>query len=164
MLSLDKFPVLLAEDDPDLCSLVRQVLQSLGFRNVTTAHNGRVALEKVLEKNYKIIITDWEMKPMSGIEFVKYLRTLVPAPNRYAPVMMFTGRTSLEDVKFARDAGVNEFLAKPFTAGELSKRLLSSIQHPRQFITAEEYVGPDRRRKVLGPPDGILKRVDDKET
>lgn len=162
MQSLDKFAILLVEDDHSLSNLVKQVLQSLGFKNVTVANNGRVALEKALEKTYKVIITDWEMKPMGGLEFVKYLRTIVPAPNRYAPVMMFTGRTSMEDVKTARDAGVNEFLAKPFTAAELSKRLLLAIQHPRQFIVASEYVGPDRRRKsILPPPDGKKKRADD---
>lgn len=163
MQSLDSFPILLAEDESDLSHLVKQVLQSLGFRNVTVTQNGRVALEKALEKNFKIIITDWEMKPMSGLEFVKYLRTLVPAPNRYAPVLMFTGRTSFEDVKAARDVGINEFLAKPFTAAELSKRLLSSIQHPRQFITAEDYAGPDRRRRAGSPPDGKMKRFEDKK-
>jgi CheY-like chemotaxis protein len=161
MLSLDKFPVLLVEDDAGLSDLVKQVLRSLGFTNVTTAANGRIALERSLERNFKIILTDWEMKPMSGIEFVRYLRTLVPPPNRYAPVLMFTGRTSLEDVQYARDAGVNEFLAKPFSASELSKRLLSSIQHPRQFITAEEYAGPDRRRKRENAPDGKFKRAED---
>ena len=140
-----------------------RALHSLGFKNVSLAANGRIALEKSLEHNFKIIITDWEMKPMSGIEFVRYLRTLVPPPNRYAPVLMFTGRTSLEDVQYARDAGVNEFLAKPFTASELSKRLLSSIQHPRQFITAEQYAGPDRRRKTAKAPDGKLKRMEDKK-
>lgn len=162
MQSLDKFPILLVEDDHDLCYLVKQVLQSLGFRNVTSASNGRVALEKALEQNFKIVITDWEMKPMSGIEFVKYLRTLVPAPNRYAPVLMFTGRTAMEDVQAARDAGVNEFLAKPFTASELSKRLLSSIQNPRPFVTAKEYAGPDRRRRKATPPDGRAKRAEDR--
>ncbi len=161
MQSLDKFGILLVEDEPDLTYLVKQVLQSLGFKNVTAVSNGRQALEKVLEHTYKIIITDWEMKPMSGIEFVKYLRTLVPAPNCYTPVLMFTGRTSLADVEMARDAGVNEFLAKPFSASELSKRLLTSIQNPRQFIFAEEYAGPDRRRRQATPPDGKLKREED---
>lgn len=161
MQSLDKFSILLAEDDHSLSNLVKQVLQSLGFKNVTVAHNGRVALEKALERSFQIIITDWEMKPMSGIEFVKNLRTLVPAPNRYAPVLMFTGRTSVEDVKTARDIGVNEFLVKPFTAAELSKRMLLAIQHPRQFVVSSHYVGPDRRRKTVTPPDGKKKREDD---
>lgn len=160
MQSLDKFPILLVEDDPDLNYLVKQVLQSLGFKNVVSATNGRVALEKALEQTFKIIITDWEMRPMSGIEFVKYLRTLVPAPNRYAPVLMFTGRTSREDVQTARDAGVNEFLAKPFTASELSKRLQSSIQYPRPFIAAKEYAGPDRRRRSAPPPGGKDRRTE----
>ena len=161
MQSLDRFSILLAEDDHSLSNLVKQVLQSLGFRNVTTAQNGRVALEKALDRSFQIIITDWEMKPMSGIEFVKNLRTFVPAPNRYAPVLMFTGRTSVEDVKTARDIGVNEFLAKPFTAAELSKRMLLAIKHPRQFVVSSHYVGPDRRRKTAAPPDGKKKREDD---
>lgn len=161
MQNLDKFAILLAEDDHSLSNLVKQVLQSLGFKNVTVASNGRIALEKALERPFQIIITDWEMKPMSGIEFVKNLRTLVPVPNRYAPVLMFTGRTSIDDVKTARDIGVNEFLAKPFTAAELSKRMLLAIQNPRQFVVSSYYVGPDRRRKTTLPPDGKKKRAED---
>jgi DNA-binding response OmpR family regulator len=65
---------------------------------------------------------------------------------------MFTGRTSVEDVKTARDIGVNEFIAKPFTAAELSKRMLLAIQHPRQFMVSSHYIGPDRRRKITLPP------------
>ena len=161
MQNLDRFSILLAEDDHFLSNLLKQVLQSLGFKNVTVASNGRVALEKSLDRSFQIIITDWEMKPMSGIEFVKNLRTFVPAPNRYAPVLMFTGRTSVEDVKTARDIGVNEFLAKPFTAAELSKRMLLAIQQPRQFVVSSHYVGPDRRRKTAAPPDGKKKREED---
>lgn len=154
--------ILMAENDPDLSFLIRQVLISLGFKNVTVATDGREALDKALgRQEYDIILTDWEMQPMSGIDFVHHLRTLVPPPNRYAPVIMLTGRTSLEDVKRARDAGVTEFLAKPFTASDLLRRIQAVVKSPRQFIIADEFSGPDRRRRNNMPPDGKHKRAED---
>lgn len=153
--------ILVIEDDTDLAFLLRQVLISLGFKNLTFASNGRDALDKVLGKHFDVIISDWEMKPMNGIDFVRNLRGLVPPPNKYTPVIIVTGRTAMEDVVIARDAGITEFMAKPFCANDLARRLLSVIKNPRQFVIASEFAGPDRRRRKAAPPDGSKKREED---
>lgn len=155
--------ILIAEDDPDLSYLLRQVLLALGFRNLTVTMSGRAALDRALgNQQFDLILTDWEMKPMSGIEFVRNLRQLAAPANRYAPVIMLTGRTSREDVKRARDVGITEFLAKPFAASDLLKRIQSVVKNPRQFVIADQYSGPDRRRKTAAPPDGRKKRLEDR--
>lgn len=157
----ERCAILVVENDADIAYLLRQVLMSLGFKNLTFASNGRDALSKVLEQPFDVILTDWEMRPMSGIDFVRNLRGIVPPPNQFTPVIMVTGRTAIEDVKLARDVGVTEYMAKPFSAKDLVHRLLSVIKNPRQFVIASEFAGPDRRRRAASPPDGTKKREED---
>lgn len=160
-LPIDTCAILIVEDDADLAYLLRHVLQALGLKNLTFVTNGRAALAKVLERPFDIIISDWEMRPMSGIDFIRSLRTQVPAPNRYTPVIMVTGRTAVEDVILARDAGITEFVAKPFSTSDLCARMLAVVKNQRHFVVAGDFTGPDRRRKHRLPPDGKLKREED---
>ena len=87
------------------------------------------------------------MEPVSGIEFVKRLRLSKDSPNPFLPVILLTGHTELKRVLIARDAGVNEFLAKPISPKELYVKIRSIIENPRPFIRTETYFGPDRRRR-----------------
>lgn len=74
---------------------------------------------------------------------------------------MLTGYTEHQQVVEARDAGVNEFLAKPISAKPLYQRLAAIIDNPRSFVRTKSYFGPDRRRQNLGPPRGISERRKD---
>lgn len=98
------------------------------------------------------------MDPMDGIEFTKLVRTAKDGRNHFVPIIMLTGFAQLERVIQARDAGVTEFLAKPFSTESLYSRIVSIVDHPRAFIRCKTYVGPDRRRRELGPRDGIADR------
>lgn len=160
-LPIDSCAILIIEDDADIAYLLRHVLQALGLKNLNFASSGRAALAMVMERPFDIIVTDWEMRPMDGVEFVKNLRTHVQPPNRHAPVIMITGRTAAEDVVTARDAGITEFVAKPFSASDLCARMLAVVKNQRHFVVAEDFAGPDRRRKHRLPPDGKLKREED---
>ena len=71
---------------------------------------------------------------------------------------MVTGHTEVRRVKYARDVGVNEFLAKPLSAKELYQKIISVIDHPRPFIRTKTFFGPDRRRKNVGPPRKVEER------
>src|SRR5690606_23036594 len=94
-----------------------------------------------------IVIADWMMKPMNGIAFTERVRTDKKSPNPYVPIILMTGFSERRRVIEARDAGVTEFLVKPFTARDLYKRIVQVIERPRQFVRAENFFGPDRRRK-----------------
>ena len=95
-----------------------------------------------------IVITDWEMEPLDGIDFTRMVRTAPDSPNPFVPIIMLTAHSSMERVIQARDSGVNEFLTKPVTARGLYTRISTVIESPRQFVRASEYFGPDRRRTV----------------
>jgi len=84
---------------------------------------------------------------MDGIEFTKQVRTSDDSPNIYVPIVMLTGHTEISRVETARDAGVNEFLAKPVSAAKIYQRIKTILDNPRQYVRTPTYFGPDRRRR-----------------
>lgn len=88
------------------------------------------------------------MEPDDGLHLVKWVRTSPDSPDNFLPIIMVTGHTEKARITEARDAGINEFMAKPVSAKALYRRLVSVIEHPRQFVRTKTYFGPDRRRKV----------------
>ena len=86
---------------------------------------------------------------MDGVAFTKKLRAMTDCQNRLVPIIMMSAAPDAKRIADARDAGVTEFLRKPFAANHLQSRLLSIEANPRGFIEAGEFNGPDRRRKVV---------------
>ena len=145
---LERLSILLIEDDASMRALVRDILYAMGISSVQTAQDGSKAYAELRHFPADIVITDWVMEPLDGIDFTRMVRTAPDSPNPFVPIIMLTAHTSLERVIEARDSGVTEFLAKPVTAHGLYSRIATVIEKPRQFVRASEYFGPDRRRTV----------------
>ncbi|OFX12600.1 MAG: two-component system response regulator [Alphaproteobacteria bacterium RIFOXYD12_FULL_60_8] len=145
----NEFKVLVVEDNQHFRLLIKTVLQALGIREVEEAVNGLDAIDCLKKFQADLVIADWKMAPMDGIEFTHFIRKDNASPNPYLPVIMVTGFAEAKLVVEARDAGVNEFLAKPISAKMLMSRILAVVQKPRPFVKAGQYFGPDRRRKPL---------------
>lgn len=143
----EKLSVLVVEDTSPMLKLIVSVLESLGVGMVYSADNGERGFEQFKRHNTDIVITDWHMKPVSGVDLTREIRRNTLSPNRTVPVILVTGYSALNRVAEARDAGVNEFLVKPFSANDLAKRLAYVINKPRDFIDCTNYFGPDRRRR-----------------
>lgn len=141
--------VLLVDADDRMVGLLRKVLASLGFGAIYTAKNGQDAIQQLISKQIDLIITDWDMTPMNGIEFIHYIRWNRQSPNRQIPIIMLTGKAKRPQVEEARDTGVTEFLVKPFTVRTLCDRIMLVIEQPRNFIVTSSYSGPDRRRRQV---------------
>ena len=150
--------VLIADDDVRIATIVRKVLESLGFTTIHMAKDGTHALELLRTEKIDMVITDWQMAPMDGISLVKHLRFSDDSPNRFIPIIMLTGNAERIDVETARDVGVTEFVVKPFSAKTLCNRIALLVENPRSFIMSKRFVGPDRRRRQATPPDGVEKR------
>jgi DNA-binding response OmpR family regulator len=101
------------------------------------------------------------MEPMDGIELTKLIRRDPASPNRLAPIILVTGFSAVGRVGVARDAGITEFMVKPFSANDLAKRLAYVINKPRDFIDAPAYFGPDRRRRKNPDYPGPYRRDED---
>lgn len=139
--------VLIADPDTRIAEVVRRVLQGFGFNNISLVKDGQAAMDRMKNENIDLLICEWDMKPVGGLELIQYIRKDPTSPTFDLPIIMLTGQTERYHVEEARDNGVTEYLAKPFTAKTLSHRLIQVIEHPRMFIQAPSFVGPDRRRK-----------------
>lgn len=159
--TLSSVKILLVDDMRPMLTLTKSVLSIFGFKDVQMASNGEEGFEMVVQFDPDLIITDWMMEPVNGLEFTERLRRDPMTPNPYVPVIMMTGFSSKLRVEQARDAGITEFLMKPFTSRDLYNRVHTIIEKPRQFVDAGDFFGPDRRRKRNAEYGGSRKRGDD---
>jgi DNA-binding response OmpR family regulator len=150
--------LLIVEDDPVMTRVVKDMLIVLGFKNILTARDGASAISMMRTNSVEIVICDWKMHPMDGLELTRYIRNSPDSPDRFVPIIMLTGRGERKDVEIARDAGVTEYVVKPFTSAGLFDRVRMVIESPRKFVLAQQYKGPDRRRKDSTPPSGVDRR------
>lgn len=156
-----RISVLVVEDNQPMLEITKALLITFGVGEVITAQNGEEGFRAFCEHNPDIIIADWMMKPTDGIAFTKMVRSNPDSPNPYAPIILMTGFSEKRRVLQARDAGVTEFLVKPFTARDLYKRIAQIIERPRQFVKAENFFGPDRRRSRNQTFTGPFRRESD---
>ncbi len=157
----EKLSVLIVEDTIPMLKLVSSVLDTLGVGTVYTSSEGEEGYTMFSKQNPDIVVTDWHMQPMNGIELVKKIRTDKKSPNRTVPIVMMTGFSALPRVSQARDTGVTEFLVKPFSANDLARRIAYVINKPRDFIETADYFGPDRRRRKSDNHKGPFRRDSD---
>jgi DNA-binding response OmpR family regulator len=120
--------------------------------------DGQEMLDLLHHEKIDIVITEWEMSKLDGIELTKHLRQSLDSPNRTIPIIMLTARNDRTDIRIARDAGISEFLVKPFSAKSLLERVYAVVEDPRAMIICKSFVGPDRRRSssLSLPPDPTL--------
>jgi len=159
-----KLKVLVVEDITPMRKLFVSVLKTLEVGIVEEAENGEMAFEKFAKNNHDIILTDWMMEPGDGLELTHKARYSAESPNKMVPIILITGYSAWSRVETARDAGVTEFLIKPYTANDIAKRLAHVITHPRDFIETPDFFGPDRRRRIDPKFSGPYKRENDEKS
>jgi len=155
--------ILIVEDNIPMMELTKSILETFGIENVDSAKDGEEGFTKFCKHNYDLVIADWMMKPMDGISLTRRIRNDQLSPNQFVPVILVTGFSEKRRVIQARDAGVTEFLVKPFNARDLYRRIAQIIERPRQFVRSEDFFGPDRRRKRKTAYTGPMRRENDTE-
>lgn len=153
---LERLHVLLVEDSSSMRMLVSEILKEIGVGRVSTATSGQMAmnylepaarnsLDEVL--HFDLVISDWVMEPVSGLELLNWIRKHKSDDIRYLPFIMLSGYGDQAHIIKARDAGITEFMAKPVSVKTIVRYVLNVIDKPRPFIVSENYIGPDRRRR-----------------
>jgi len=156
----DRLRVLVVDDNVHMRKLVVTILQAFGVTQIVEADSADRAWQSLRDTNPDVIVLDWVMEGMSGLELIRMIRTNPQAPNPFVPVIMLTGHTSLDHVRQARDAGVNEFIAKPVSVKTMMSRLVSVIEHPRPYVRTGVFFGPCRRRRNTQDHKGPERRSD----
>ena len=114
-------PVLVVDDYKTMVRIIRNLLKQLGFSDVDDAADGTEALGKMRQRKYGLVISDWNMEPMTGYELLKEVRTDDGLAR--TPFIMVTAESKTENVITAKKAGVNNYIVKPFNAATLKSKI-----------------------------------------
>lgn len=155
--------VLIVDPAPASARLLADLMRNLTPCQLWSSNTTRKGLEAAKQVNPQLIFVELAGQGVDGIDFTRRLRHSDMAC-REAPVIMVTATATAGAIIAARDAGVHEFLRKPYTAKDLLRRLEAVTLRKRDWIEAVHYVGPDRRRFNSGDYSGPLKRRSDAKT
>jgi len=117
--------ILIVDDYRTMLRIIRNLLKQLGFNNVDEATDGAMALEKLRDRDYGLVISDWNMEPMTGIQLLREVRA--DANLKAMPFIMITAESKVENVVAAKEAGVNNYIVKPFNAETLKAKLTTVL-------------------------------------
>ena len=121
-MSLDlSTPVLVVDDYQTMVRILRNLLKQIGFNDVDDASDGQAALEKLRARKYGLVISDWNMAPMTGYELLQQVRA--DGDLNSLPFIMVTAEAKTENVVAAKKAGVNNYIVKPFNAETLRTKI-----------------------------------------
>jgi CheY-like chemotaxis protein len=161
MSGLEYAQVLIVDDNRQMRLLVRALMRAFGMRRCIETADAAEALEILRTAPVDIIITDFLMDPIDGVEFTRMVRRAPDSANPFVPIIMMTGYSERSRVRQARDAGVNSFLVKPISAKSLLDHVTAAILDPRRFVRCSGYFGPDRRSGMDPKYKGPLRRITD---
>lgn len=123
-MAVDKgMSVLVVDDYQTMIRIISNLLKQLGFTNIDSAADGGEAYAKIKEKEYGLVISDWNMEPVTGLELLKQVR----GDNNQVPFIMVTAESKTENVIAAKQAGVNNYIVKPFNAATLKTKMVSVL-------------------------------------
>jgi two-component system, chemotaxis family, chemotaxis protein CheY len=114
-------PILVVDDYNTMIRIIRNLLRQLGFQDIDDAPDGSVALSKMHSKRYGLVISDWNMEPMTGYQLLKTVRSTPDFST--TPFIMVTAESKTENVIAAKQAGVNNYIVKPFNADTLKNKI-----------------------------------------
>ncbi len=114
-------PILVVDDYQTMIRIIRNLLKQLGFEDVDEAQDGQQALKKLRAKRYGLVISDWNMEPMTGYDLLRHVRN--EDAMRDTPFIMVTAESKTENVIAAKKAGVNNYIVKPFNAQTLRSKI-----------------------------------------
>lgn len=164
---------MIVDDSDHMRRLIRAILQAFGAQDIREASDGSEALKQMEHgPPPDVLLTNWQMAPLNGIELTRHIRRDAESRNPYMPIIMVTGYAERGRVMLARDAGVNEYLIKPVSAKSLYSRIQAVAARPRPFVRTKSFFGPDRRRHAgafqgqekrkgqAPPPDQVMSQRD----
>lgn len=149
--------VLYVDDNEHMRHIVKAILRAMRIGETCLCGSVQEALDQVKSFEPDLVITDWEMTPLDGLELVRCLRDSEQSHDPCVPIILLSAHTQYDLIVEALEAGVNEILAKPVSPNALHARLVSLTEKPRPFVKTDDYFGPDhseRLRQLKGLAEG----------
>ena len=145
--NFERMTTLVVDSNAHMRAILSAILQGFGIGEIVQVSNSTSALQILRGKSIDLIICEYQLSPLDGLELSKTIRTSEDSLNPMVPLLMLTAHSEIEKVKSARDAGVTDFMVKPVSATGLYERIVKIVEQPRQFVRNREFSGPDRRRQ-----------------
>jgi len=159
--NLEKAAILLLDDTPMGMSILVQIVTGLGAKHLYRCTSVEAAQEVATQHEIDLAIVDSMAPEGKGYDFVQWLRRVTQEPNCYCPVLLTTAHTPTSDIVRARDCGGHFIIKKPIAPIVMLERIIWVAKAGRPFLFAGDYVGPDRRFRDDGAPDGVGRRRED---
>lgn len=118
--------VLIVDDFATMRNIIRNILGQLGIRHIDEADDGATAVPKLADNRYDIVLVDWNMPKMNGLDLIKHIRA--NEATQSLPIIMVTAEGLKDNIATAIHAGVNDYIVKPFTANVLEKKLINLLK------------------------------------
>jgi len=141
-----------------MAEVTKMALHTFGINDITTVYDAERAFASFCEATPDLVITDWLKDPNNGLALTRRIRSDKASPNPFVPIILTMGYSLKKRILMARDAGVSEILAKPFTAKTLAQKIEQIIEAPKSFVVCDTYIGPDRRHEGDGSYAGPDRR------
>jgi CheY-like chemotaxis protein len=152
---------LVVESDAHSVNLLGEILRGFGLDRQIAVKSGSEARACLEHAVVELCFVEASLRDMKGVELVRWIRQKAPDPLRFVPIIVLTSYSQIDAVVAARDAGANFVVRKPISPQVLYDRVAWAAQGTRRFIETETYIGPDRRFKQIGPPEGVGRRCTD---
>lgn len=146
---LPKIKVLVVDDDHYMRKVVRTMLTALGVKQIHEAGDGAAGLKVIAEINPDVVVVDWEMPAMDGLQFIRAVRSPENFPYPDVPIILLTGHADRWRVIEAARFGVHEYLLKPVSTKALMERIAAVLLVPRKMVQLDRYYGPLPRKLVV---------------
>jgi two-component system chemotaxis response regulator CheY len=120
-LNFANLSVLIVDDQTTMLRIIRNMLQQIGFKNIHDTTSGETAIEMSQSTAFDLIISDWNMEPITGLDFLKAVRA--STKTQHTPFIMVTAENKIENIVIAKQAGVNNYIVKPFSQETLRGKI-----------------------------------------
>lgn len=151
---------LVVDSDRYGVGLLREMMRGLGMEAPVVVETVAEARNLLESREFELCVCESRLSDEPGTALVKWIRRL-GTPVRFMSIIMLTEYSQTSNVRAARDAGVNLVIRKPVSPQALYDRIAWVAASTRKFVECDSYVGPDRRFKMIGPPNGIGRRETD---
>jgi DNA-binding response OmpR family regulator len=160
-INLEHAKILLLDDHHEGSGILIQIIRAFGARHFYRCTTNAEAEQITAENELHLVLINANLKQGSAYDFISWLRRANIQPNSFVPVILITGHTQKSNVTHARDCGANVVVAKPVSPLSVLERIVWVSREKRPYLRCSTYVGPDRRFRDDGPPDGTVGRRHD---